>query len=86
MADKINEKCKVCKLNVSGGHKCLECQENIHLTCGKGAGEEGMVRPWCATFAKTKTKAVFQLFQKIKLSSKKIATKMKIILKPLSSR
>ena len=33
--------CKVCKLDVGGGHKCQECQEIVHLPCGKGVGEEG---------------------------------------------
>ena len=40
MENRINM-CKVCKLNAGEGHTCQECQEIVHLSCGKGVGEEG---------------------------------------------
>ena len=41
MADKANQKCKVCDGDVTGAHKCMKCQESVHFICGKGVGEEG---------------------------------------------
>ena len=34
-------KCKICKEDVDGAHKCLKCNEYVHVICGKGVGEEG---------------------------------------------
>ena len=28
-------KCKVCKQEVGNGHKCAQCNDPVHLICGK---------------------------------------------------
>ena len=61
MTDKVNRKCKVCDGDVSGAHKCMECQESVHLVCGKGVGDEGYGQSVVCNICQERDKSVIEI-------------------------